>query len=87
MNMNLPNEFLMQVNGCPNVTFYLRRADEERYRLRDARQSDEEAAAKDEFPYWSIGIVDNAIQDGTWIVTQNLDEPVFEVEVDLEGVL
>lgn len=82
--MSLPNEFLMQVNGYLNVTFYLRRADEERYRIRDARQSDEEAAAQGEFPYWSIGIVENAIQDGIWLIIQDLDEPS---NMNLEEVL
>lgn len=85
--MSLPNEFLMRVAFGPKCLFYLRRADANSYRLRDAACTDEEAEERDEFPYWNAETVEQYINEGSWLLVEDLDEPASEVKVDLESVL
>lgn len=85
--MSLPNEFLMCVNSNPEVLYYLRRSDRSTYRLREATYTDKEAEERDEFPYWNAETVEQYINEGSWLLVEDLDEPASEVKVDLESVL
>lgn len=87
--MSLPNEFLMQVNGWIDRTYYLIRVNEYHYRLRDVRHTDEEAQELGEFPLWDVKLVEDYVQSGSWIITQILDLPVPEDELnfDVESIL
>lgn len=87
--MSLPNEFLMQVNGHWDKTYYLRREDRDGYRLRVSDYSDEEAAARHEFPRWDAKSVERYVKEGSWIITKDLDEPdpIESSNIDLEEVL
>lgn len=87
--MSLPNEFLMQVNGHWDETYYLRREDQDYYRLRNSCQSDEEAKTRHEFPRWSAESVERQVKAGSWIITKCLDEPDLSElsNIDLEEVL
>lgn len=85
--MSLPNEFLMRVKSASERLYYLRRENRSQYRLREAALTDQEAEELDKFLYWDARTVDEYIQSGAWYIEQDLDEPIPDVDVDLEEVL
>lgn len=84
--MSLSNEFLMLAGG---TEYYVRRADENGYKIRAASHSDKYAESIGEYPYWDVADIERYISDGSWKIIQNLTSSDLDISssLDLDGVL